>query len=283
MHQFPVRGAGLGFKRQFIEPFLESPPSCVDFFEIAPENWINVGGKRGLHFRQFTEQYPFIAHGLSLSLGGPAPLDLQLVSDIKNLIKTHHLRLYSEHLSFCSDDGHLYDLLPMPFTEEAVHHIAGRIRQVQDILGQQIAVENASYYASPYQEMGEIEFINAVIAEADCLMLLDVNNIYVNSINHQYNAMEFLKAMPGHRVSYIHVAGHYQEAPDLLIDTHGAEVIPSVWALLEKAYELFGVIPTMVERDNDIPPMPVLLGEVEHIAKLQQKWSAHERVTAIAS
>ncbi|MBT5231975.1 MAG: DUF692 domain-containing protein [Methylococcales bacterium] len=283
MTSLPVSGAGLGFKREFIDPFKETPPSQIDFFEIAPENWIGVGGKRGKDFRYFTERYPFIAHGLSLSLGGPTPIDSLLVKEIKKLFHEHNILHYSEHLSFCSDDGHLYDLLPIPFTEESVKHVASRIRQVQDMMEMTISIENASYYAQPYSEMSEIEFINAVVSEADCKMLLDVNNVYVNSKNHSYDAIEFINAMPGDRVSYIHVAGHYKEAEDLLIDTHGAAVLPSVWALLEKTYELYGVVPTMVERDNDIPEMDELLGEVNHIAKLQKKWSKDEQHTAIAS
>ena len=253
-------------------PLADQPPSQVGFYEVAPENWIGVGGSYGKQFRTFTERYPFICHGLSLSIGGPAPLDETFVHRVKHFLDKHRIRAYSEHLSYCSDDGHLYDLMPIPFTEEAVHHVAGRIRRTQDILERRIAMENISYYAAPGQEMDEIDFINAVLEEADCDLLLDVNNIYVNSINHGYNAEQFLYALPADRVVYFHIAGHYEEAEDLVVDTHGADVIDNVWDLLEKAYAHFGVVPTLLERDFNIPPLPELLTEVDQIVELQDKW-----------
>lgn len=271
--QYPVSGAGLGLKRTLMGPLAEHRPEQVQFLEVAPENWIGVGGKDGKQFREFTERYPFLCHGLSLSIGGPAPLDDSFVYQVKDFIKEHNIRCYSEHLSYCSDDGHLYDLMPIPFTEDAVHHVAGRIRRVQDILEQQIVMENVSYYAAPGKEMEEIDFINAVLEEADCGLLLDVNNIYVNSINHQYDAEAFLKALPAERIAYFHIAGHYNEAEDLIVDTHGAPVINTVWDLLDKAYEHFGIVPTLLERDFNIPPLTELLGEIDQIHKLQQKWS----------
>ena len=253
-------------------PLRDNPPGSVDFFEVAPENWIGVGGKLGKDFRHFTERYPFVAHGLSLSIGSPAPLDETFLQRVKRLLDEHNFRCYSEHLSYCSDDGHLYDLLPIPFTEEAVHYVAARIRRVQDILERRIAMENVSYYAAPGKEMEEIDFLNAVLAEADCDLLLDVNNIYVNSINHPYDADRFLKALPAERIMYFHIAGHYDEAEDLKVDTHGAPIIDPVWSLLETAYQHFGTVPTLLERDFNIPPLPELLSEVNHIATLQEKW-----------
>ncbi|MCB1736002.1 MAG: DUF692 domain-containing protein [Gammaproteobacteria bacterium] len=278
--QATLQGAGLGFRRSML-PELASDwddrlPEEVGFWEVAPENWIGVGGRLGRQFRAYTERHPFICHGLSLSLGGPAPLDEALLVNIRDFIKTHDIRYYSEHLSYCSDDGHLYDLMPIPFTEEAVHHVAGRIQRSQDILGQRIAIENVSYYAAPGAEMREIDFINAVLAEADCELLLDVNNIYVNSINHRYDAHQFLAALPSERVAYIHVAGHYDEADDLIVDTHGADVIDPVWDLLNAAYRLHGTphpsgIPTLLERDFNIPPLTELLGEIRTIRDYQHK------------
>jgi uncharacterized protein (UPF0276 family) len=255
-------------------PLRDNPPEPVDFFEVAPENWIGVGGKLGKDFNWFTERYPFVAHGLSLSIGSPAPLDETFLFRVKRFLDEHAIRYYTEHLSYCSDDGHLYDLLPIPFTEEAVHYVAARIRRVQDILERRIAMENVSYYAAPGKEMDEIDFINAVLSEADCDLLLDVNNIYVNGINHRYDAEQFLKALPAGRVVYFHMAGHYDEADDLKVDTHGAPVIDPVWDLLETAYEHFGVVPTLLERDFNIPPLPELLSEVSHIKTLQAKCSA---------
>jgi uncharacterized protein (UPF0276 family) len=279
---YPVHGAGLGLKRALMGPLEDQAPAQIDFFEVAPENWINLGGKYGKKFREFTERYPFITHGLSLSIGSPSPLDFNFLQQVKDFLKQHNIRCYSEHLSYCSDDGHLYDLMPIPFTEEAVHYVADRIRQVQDFLGQRIAMENVSYYAAPGKEMEEIDFIKAVLEEADCDFLLDVNNIYVNSVNHRYDAKEFLKQLPGDRVVYVHIAGHYNEAEDLLVDTHGADIIDPVWKLLDKAYELFGVMPTMVERDFNIPPLPELLTEIDQIVAIQKKWSAKNEQQQVA-
>ena len=270
----PVHGAGLGLRREAIEEMASISNDQVDFMEVAPENWIGVGGAYGKKFRAFTERFDFVLHGLSLSIGGPSALDEELVKSIGQLMREHGIEFYSEHLSYCSDDGHLYDLLPIPFTEEAVQHTAERIKRVQDILGQQIAMENASYYTpAPGGEMQEIDFIKAVLDEADCSLLLDVNNIYVNSVNHGYDAVAFMQALPAERIAYGHIAGHYNEADDLIVDTHGADVIDNVWQLLDKTYQHFGVFPTLLERDFNIPPIPELLGEVDRIKQLQQKWS----------
>ena len=267
--RYPVTGTGLGLRRTLMGPLRDSPPHNIDFFEVAPENWIGIGGKMGKDLRYFTERYPFVCHGLSLSIGSPAPLDETFVHRVKRFLDEHDIRFYTEHLSYCSDDGHLYDLLPIPFTEEAVQHVAARIRRVQDILERRIGMENVSYYAAPGQQMPEIDFINAVLSEADCDLLLDVNNIYVNSINHRYDAEAFLKALPAERVVYFHIAGHYDEADDLKVDTHGAPVIDPVWSLLETAYSHFGVVPTLLERDFNIPPLPELLAEAGQIAERQ--------------
>lgn len=270
---YPVSGAGLGLRREKLDEMLASDISPVDFMEVAPENWINVGGTFGKKFRQFTEKHDFICHGLSLSIGSPSPLDEDFVRDVGKFLKVHNVKHYSEHLTYCSDDGHLYDLLPIPFSEEAVHYVAERIRRVQDILQQEISMENASYYtAAPGKEMEEIEFLNAVLDEADCGLLLDVNNIYVNSVNHLYDPIEFLKKLPAKRIRYAHIAGHYNEEKDLIVDTHGADVIDPVWDILHKAYEHFGVFPTLLERDFNIPAIPELLREVEQIANIQKQW-----------
>ena len=280
--EYPVQGAGLGFRRDLIEELSVSFPEQVSFMEVAPENWIRVGGKAGKIFRSFTEQHDFVCHGLSLSIGSPEPLDVEFVREVKDFLNTHNMLCYSEHLSYCSDGGHLYDLMPIPFTEEAVHYVADRIKQVQDILERRIVMENVSYYAAPGQEMSEIEFINAVIEEADCDFHIDVNNIYVNAINHKYDAEEFLKALPGHRIAYAHIAGHYVEAEDLRVDTHGDDVCDPVWDLLRVAYETFGVFPTLLERDFNIPPLNELLVEVDKIIEYQGSQSTRS-ISARAS
>ncbi len=275
------RDAGLGLRRPLLSQLVESPPANVGFYEVAPENWINIGGKSGRQFREMTERFDFIGHGLSLSIGSTDPLDEPLVFEIKKFLRAHDIKLYSEHLSYCSKGGHLYDLMPIPFTEAAVAHVVSRIKRVQDILEQRIAIENVSYYAAPGQEMDEIEFFNAVVEGADCNVLLDINNIYVNSVNHGYDAETFLKAMPGYRIAYAHIAGHYVEAEDFLVDTHGADVIDPVWKLLGKAYELFGVFPTLLERDFNLPPLEALLKEVDTIKTIQNNWRLlHEKKTA---
>lgn len=267
--QYPVAGAGLGLRRPLADKLMADPPADVDFMEIAPENWIHVGGALAKKLRFFTERYPFLIHGLSLSIGSPAPLDEQLVHDIKDFMAEHQVRLYSEHLSYCGDDGHLYDLMPIPFTDDAVRYVAGRVQRVQDILEQRIALENVSYYAPSDSSMTEKEFLLAVLEEADCDLMLDINNIVVNSINHKYDASAFLRAMPAERLRYFHLAGHYVEAEDLRIDTHGSAVDADAWQLLEDAYELFGPVPTLLERDFNFPPMKELLDEVRRIKRLQ--------------
>ena len=272
--KYPVTGVGLGLRRALLGPLSSITTDQIQFMEVAPENWINVGGRYGKVFREYTEKFPFVLHGLSLSIGSPLPLDWELLKNIKAFMAEHSIRCYTEHLSYCSDTGHLYDLMPIPFTLQAVDYVADRISQIQDFLGQRIAMENVSYYAAPQQEMSEIEFTNAVLEKADCHLLLDVNNIYVNSINHGYDAEAFLAAMPSGKIVYGHIAGHYDEADDLKIDTHGADVIEPVWQLLKKAYEIHGVFPTLLERDFNIPPIHELLLEMEKIRTIQQLVSA---------
>jgi uncharacterized protein (UPF0276 family) len=271
---YPVRGAGLGLRRALLGP-LRSVEFPADFMEIAPENWIGVGGRRGRLLREFTDRIPFVCHGLSLSIGGPSPLDETFLRRLRQFLDLHQIRCYSEHLSYCTDDGHLYDLMPIPFTGEAVRHVARRVRRVQDILERRIALENVSYYAAPGAELSELEFVSAVLEEADCDLLLDVNNIYVNSVNHRYDALQFLRSLPGERIAYGHIAGHHKEAADLIVDTHGANVIAGVWDLLDQAYHAFGVFPTLLERDFNLPSVDELLGEVTVIRNVQQKHQAY--------
>ncbi|MDH3994174.1 MAG: DUF692 domain-containing protein [Gammaproteobacteria bacterium] len=265
-----LRGAGLGLRRALMGPLQSMDQDAVDFMEVAPENWIGVGGRFGRQFRALAERYPLILHGLSLDIGGPDPIDTELVSGVRKLMEEVGATLYSEHLTYCAAQGHLYDLLPLPFTEEAVHHVAERVRQVQDIIGAPIALENASYYAQAHTELSESEFICAVLAESGCDLLLDVNNIYVNSINHRYDPLDFLDALPLERARYIHIAGHFDEAEDLKVDTHGADVIDPVWTLLAQVYARLGPLPTLLERDFNFPPLEELLLEVDRIRELQQ-------------
>lgn len=271
-NSFAVEGAGLGLRRALMGPLQSAGFPDLSFLEVAPENWIGVGGKLGRQFQEFSERYPLLCHGLSLSLGSPDPVDQNLLRQLKDFFRRHEIRGYSEHLSYCSEQGHLYDLMPLPFTEEAVDWVAMRIQQVQDFLGQQIAVENISYYAAPEPNMNELAFINAVLERADCLLLLDVNNVHVNSVNHGYDPESFINGLSAERVACIHVAGHHHEAADLIVDTHGAAVSDQVWELLDKAYARFGSVPTVLERDFNFPELAELIDETRLIRGLQSRY-----------
>ena len=282
-----INGVGLGLKRELIpqiqSAFGKDYIANINFLEIAPENWINAGGKAAIQLDWFVERFPIVCHGLCLSLGGLSPINEVFLQQVKKFLHQYEIPLYTEHLSYATDgyndqQGYLYDLLPIPFTEEAIHYVAKRIRQTQDILGQRIAIENTSFYvAAPISTMDELTFLKAVLSEADCFLHLDINNIYVNSINFGFDAHAFLRGIPGERIIYSHVAGHYQQATDLLIDTHGSDVIDPVWALLDEAYQLFGTFPTLLERDNNIPPLEVLMGEVNKIAALQSGYTRNSK------
>lgn len=273
-----VAGTGLGLKRELMQPLRQQHGLALlehlQFVEIAPENWIGAGGRYAADLRWFAERYPMVCHGLCLSLGGPDPLNIGFLQQVKQFMADFDIPLYSEHLSYCSDsaNGYIYDLLPIPFTAEAVHHVAQRIRQTQDILGQRIAVENASFYvAAPISEMDESSFINAVLSEADCNLHLDINNVYVNSVNFGFDPYRFIDQLPAERIVYGHIAGHLQVEPDLLVDTHGAAIIDPVWQLLAYAYQKVGVFPTLLERDTNIPPLAELMQEVDTIHRMQQQ------------
>jgi uncharacterized protein (UPF0276 family) len=264
-----VNGAGLGLRRGLLGALQECSAREVDFLEVAPENWIGVGGRLGKQLRAFSERLPLLCHGLSLNLGGFAPLDIALLKAIKGFLEQHGVRAYSEHLSACADHGQLYDLMPLPFSEESVQRIAERVRIAQDVLERPLIIENVSAYAQLPGELDELSFVRAVLEEADCQLLLDVNNVFVNSINFNFDASAYIAGIPSARIAYMHVAGHYDEARDLKIDTHGAPVIDPVWALLEQAYAAHGVRPTLLERDFNFPPIAELYAELAQIRQLQ--------------
>lgn len=269
-----VSGAGLGLRRGLLPALQDSAGELerqVDFLEVAPENWIGVGGRFGRQLRELSERMPFLCHGLSLNLGGFAPLDLSLLQAIKTFLDQHGIRGYSEHLSSCADDGQLYDLMPLPFTDDAVHRVAARIRTVQEALERPLIIENVSAYARLPGELDEIEFVRAVLDEADCRLLLDVNNVAVNAHNFGFDPYAYIAAMPSERIAYLHVAGYLEQSAELKIDTHGALVDDPVWALLAHAYATHGVRPTLLERDFNFPPIAELYGEVGCIRALQQE------------
>lgn len=261
-------GVGIGLRQPLIEPL--QTDVGLDFLEFAPENWIGAGGLRAEQLRWFAEHYPLVCHGLSLSLGGLAPLDLHFIAQLKDFLDTHKVGFFSEHLSYCSDEqGHLHSLLPIPFTDDAVKHVVERIRQVQDVLGRQIAVENGSYYCAPGQAMAEIDFTCQVLEQADCLLLFDVNNLYVNSRNHQFDPLPWLRTLPSERIVYLHVAGHDDSDKACIVDTHGEGVCASVWDLLADTYRTHGLKPTLLERDANIPPLAELMDEVAQIRRIR--------------
>lgn len=272
-------GVGLGFRREMLTDLRNSNLDDIQFFEIAPENWIGAGGQYAAALREFTERFPFSCHGLSLSIGSTDPLDTQLLYNIRDFMREHQIKLYTEHLSWCSQAGHLYDLLPIPCTDEAVQWVSQRVKQVQDILEMPIGLENASYYFSPPgSQMPEAEFISAIVAESGCFLHLDVNNVYVNSRNFGFDPIEYLHRLPLHKVGYMHVAGHFVEEDGLIVDTHGADVIDPVWQLLEQVYPMIGgdvrELPTCLERDFNIPPVAILARELNQIRALQNRCGA---------
>lgn len=267
-----VSGAGLGLRRGLLSGLQETACGQLDFLEAAPENWIGVGGRHGRALRELSERLPLLCHGLSLNLGGHAPLDMDLLAAIRDFLDTHQVRGYSEHLSACADErGHLYDLMPLPFDEASVRHVAERIRIVQEVLERPLIIENVSAYARLPGALDEPAFVAAVLEEADCQLLLDVNNIYVNSINFGFDAQAYLAAMPSERIAYLHLAGHADDASGLKIDSHGTPVCDPVWQLLADCYRLHGVRPTLLERDFDFPPLTQLYAEVGRVRALQQE------------
>jgi len=262
---------GIGFRKDFAADLLQSNAIQPAFIEVAPENWIGIGGYWKKLFRQALEQYPLFTHGLSLSIGSPDELDFVFLQKIKDFLRDTNAQLYSEHLSYSKcDNAHLYDLLPIPFTMDAVKHVSQRIRTVQDFLERKIAIEIVSYYTPVAPEMEEIDFINAILANADCDLLLDVNNIFVNSFNHRYDARAFIDRLPLERVRYIHMAGHEQVAEDLIIDTHGEAIIDPVYELFSYAMQkLNRDVPVLLERDFNIPELATLQHEIERLQTIK--------------
>ena len=266
-----VSGAGLGLRRDLIKEIKNSDSGAIDFLETAPENWIGIGGQLKEELECLAEQYPLVCHGLSLSLGSPDPLDKKFLKQVKDFLEQYSVPCYSEHLSYCSDAGHLYDLMPIPFTPQAADYVAGRICEVQDFLGRRIAIENVSAYIAPAKMMDETDFINRVLEKSDCQLLLDVNNVYVNSVNFKFDPKRYIKELPADRIAYCHIAGHYNEADDLIVDTHGADVIEKVWDLLGTTYNLFDAVPTLLERDFNFPKFDSLLAEMTRIRAMQNE------------
>lgn len=265
---------GLGYRRDFAVELLEDENFKPSFIEFAPENWMNIGGYWKQILDKAVEKYPVLCHGLSLSIGSPDELDWAFIKDLKSFLDLNNVLLYSEHLSYSqTNNAHLYDLLPIPFTKEAVAHIVERIKKVQDFLKRPLVIENVSYYTSVAAQMPESDFINEIVSQSGCKLLLDVNNVYVNAFNHNYNAKEFIKEMPLDSVEYIHMAGHEKVAEDLIIDTHGQPMIDPVFDLFEWTIERTKPVPVLLERDFNIPDLEELNQEVNRLQAIcDSKW-----------
>ncbi|WP_374444359.1 DUF692 domain-containing protein [Epilithonimonas sp.] len=264
---------GIGYRKDFSDEFLESSVLNPDFIEVAPENWIEIGGFWKQQLKKAREKYPLFCHGLSLSVGSPEGIDIDFVKKIKQFLEDFQVSVYSEHLTFSKvDNAHLYDLLPIPFTQDAISRVVDNIQQVQDLLGRRLILENGSYYTVLKAEMSEEDFINEIVKRSDCELLLDVNNVYVNAFNHQYDAKNFITKMPLDKVKYIHMAGHLQVNENLIIDTHGSEIIDPVYDLFEFTMKnLKHDIPVLLERDFNIPKFSMLQEEIDTLRKIKKK------------
>lgn len=256
-------GFGLGLRRQHYETILQDQPA-LDWFEILTENYLVPGGKPLHYLDRIRALYPMVMHGVSMSIGSSDALNLDYLQQVKALARRIEPEWISDHLCWTGVDGlNMHDLLPIPYTEEALWHVVERVRRVQDILGRQILLENvSSYFEYTASTMPEWEFVAAVAQESDSLILLDINNIYVSAFNHDFDPHTYLQAMPVARVQQFHLAGHLNLGTHI-IDTHDHPVIDPVWALYSDALQRFGPVATMIERDDNIPPLPELLAELE--------------------
>lgn len=265
---------GLGYRRNFAVDLLEDDNFKPSFIEFAPENWMNIGGYWKQVLDKAVDRFAVVCHGLSLSIGSPDELDWAFIKDLKNFLDLNQVLLYSEHLSYSqTNNAHLYDLLPIPFTKEAVAHIVDRIQQVQDFLQRPLVIENVSYYTPVAAQMSESQFINEIVSQSGCKLLLDVNNVYVNAFNHSYDAKEFIMNMPLSSVEYIHMAGHEKVADDLIIDTHGRPIINPVFDLFEWTLDHVNPVPVLLERDFNIPDLEELNQEVNRLQAIcDSKW-----------
>ena len=266
----PRLGFGLGLRTAHYEEILNDEPH-VDWFELLSENYMVPGGKPLHYLDRICERYPVVMHGVALSIGSTDPLDRDYLARLKALAQRVRPRWISDHLCWTGVSGkNTHDLLPIPYTEEALAHIVARVNDVQDFLGQRILLENVSSYVSfKDSELSEWEFIAEIARRADCLLLLDVNNIYVSAYNHGFDAQTYLAGIPSERVQQIHLAGH-SHCGEHIIDTHDADVIDPVWDLYAKAIARLGPVSTMIERDDNIPPLAQLVGELDQARQVAQ-------------
>lgn len=266
----PYLGFGLGLRPDHYETVLQQKPD-VDWFEIITENYMVAGGKPLYYLDKIRENYPIVMHGVSLSIGSTDPIDKEYLHQLKCLANRVAPCWISDHLCWTGVSGlNMHDLLPMPYTEKAINHIVARIQEVQEYLGRQILIENVSSYITyHHSEMTEWDFLATIAKRADCLILLDINNIYVSAFNHEFDAIDYMNGIPVKRVQQFHLAGHANHG-DYIIDTHDDAVITPVWKLYEYALQRFGKISTMIERDDKIPPLDDLLCELNQASLIMK-------------
>jgi uncharacterized protein len=270
--RFSPLGFGLGLRTEHYEALLGAPVPAISWLEVLTENYLIPGG-RPLHFLERLQQrYPLVLHGVSLSIGSADELNVPYLQQVRALADRCEARWISDHLCWTGVDGvNLHDLMPLPYTQDMARHVAERITGVQEVLGRRMLIENVSSYLTyACSEMTEWEFLSEIAQRADCLLLLDVNNIYVSSINHEFDPLDYLNGVPRHRVQQFHLAGHSNQG-DYLIDTHDAPVCEAVWQLYERAVERFGMVSTMIERDADIPELAVLLAELDRARDIAER------------
>jgi uncharacterized protein (UPF0276 family) len=269
--QRPFLGYGLGLRPSHYRDILDQLPA-VDWFEALTENYLVPGGKPLYYLEQIRAHFPVVLHGVSMSIGASEPLNLEYLHQVKQLAQRIDAAWISDHLCWTGSQGiNLHDLMPLPYTEETIKHVASRVMQVQDILGQQILLENVSSYVTYCDsQLTEWDFLNAIAETADCLVLLDINNIHVSAYNHGFNPQDYLNGISPQRVHQFHLAGH-QNHGDYIIDTHDEPVIDAVWDLYAAALRRFGPVSTMIERDDNIPPLADLLKELDQARRIGTK------------
>ncbi len=273
---------GIGFRRDFAEELIEGSVIRPDFVELAPENWVGLGGNWKKMLNRVAAKYPIFTHGLSLSIGSPDELDWDFLQQIKGFLKEYDVKIYSEHLSYSKcNNAHLYDLLPIPFRHDAVDHIVNRVDQIQNFLERKLVLEIVSYYSPVAAEMDELTFINSIVSKSGCELLLDVNNVYVNSFNHKYDAKRFISGLPLSEVAYVHMAGHEKVSEDLIIDTHGEAIIEPVYDLFNYTMNLVDNVPVLLERDFNIPEMQELQTEIERLEIICAARKVKDRALAV--
>ncbi len=265
-----VSGFGLGLRTEHYDSILSDTPD-IDWFEILTENYLVPGGKPLHYLEKIRENYPMVMHGVSMSIGSSDPLDWRYLKQLKSLAGQIQPAWISDHLCWTGiNQINTHDLLPLPYTEEAAAHIIDRIKQIQDFLGQRILIENVSSYVTYRQScMTEWDFLRLISEKADCLILLDVNNIYVSSVNHGFNPHDYLAGIPGERICQIHLAGH-SDMGDYIIDTHDNDIIDPVWNLFAATVQRYGTVATMIERDDNIPPLEDLINELNHARQIAE-------------